>query len=111
MKPVDGDALMEEFKKNDLSFMQQKDIMDCLQDIINRQPLLKEWENKNQRYLIIREFGIEEILVMPNEDGKTWSYVNLTKGVMFEDKFHTIGGVLAFVRSMGNKVIRIERLT
>ena len=38
MRPIDADALMEEFKKNDLSFMQQGDVMDCLKDIIDRMP-------------------------------------------------------------------------
>lgn len=34
---VDADVLLEELKKNDLSFMQQADIIECIKDTIERQ--------------------------------------------------------------------------
>ncbi|URZ06465.1 hypothetical protein [Clostridium felsineum] len=38
MRLIDADKLVEEIRKNDLEFMQQMDIVDCLKDIIDRQP-------------------------------------------------------------------------
>lgn len=38
MKIIDGDKLLKEIKEMDLEYMQQVDIIDCLEDLINKQP-------------------------------------------------------------------------
>ncbi len=40
---IDEKKLIEELKHNDLEFMQQADLMDCLGDIVNRQPKIDKW--------------------------------------------------------------------
>ncbi len=42
-KMIDEKKLLEELKRNDLEFMQQSDLMDCLEDIISRQPKTNAW--------------------------------------------------------------------
>ena len=38
MKIIDGDKLLKEIKEMDLEYMQQVDIIYCLEDLINKQP-------------------------------------------------------------------------
>lgn len=40
MKIIDGENLLKDIKKMDLEFMQQQDVIMCIEDIIDRQPEL-----------------------------------------------------------------------
>ena len=46
MKIIDGDKLLKEIKEMDLEYMQQADIIDCLEDLINKQPVISKEINK-----------------------------------------------------------------
>ena len=45
MEFINGQVLLEEIKNTDLEFMQQSDLVECLDDIINKQ--LKRIQNKS----------------------------------------------------------------
>lgn len=42
MKLIDGEKLLKEIKKLDLEYMQQEDIIICLEDLIKRQPVISK---------------------------------------------------------------------
>ena len=48
MKIIDGDKLLKEIKEMDLEYMQQVDIIDCLEDLINKQPGISKEININK---------------------------------------------------------------
>lgn len=48
MKIIDGDKLLKEIKEMDLEYMQQVDIIDCLEDLINKQPDISKEININK---------------------------------------------------------------
>lgn len=48
MKIIDGDKLLEEIKKMDLEYMQQADIIECLENLINKQPAISKEININK---------------------------------------------------------------
>ena len=48
MKIIDGDKLLKEIKEMDLEYMQQVDIIDCLEDLINKQPCISKEININK---------------------------------------------------------------
>lgn len=117
MRPIDADALIEELKKNDLEFMQQADLMECLKDIIDRQPTIEAQEYKTRKYLVIWEHDTNEVLLIPNEGskiwpGRTWSYVNLTKGYISQRRFESINEVINDIcRLKGtDRLIRYEQI-
>lgn len=48
MRIIDADKLVKELKQLDLEYMQQSDIIECLEDFINKQPTIsKEINIKN----------------------------------------------------------------
>lgn len=112
MRPIDADALIEKIKKNDLEFMQQSDLMECLKDIIDRQPTMKISEYKTRKYLVIWEQDTNEVLLIPNEGGRTWSYVNLTKGYISQRRFESIDEAVGDIcRLKGvDRLIRYEQI-
>lgn len=48
MKIIDGDKLLKEIKEMDLEYMQQADVIDCLEDLINKQPVISKEININK---------------------------------------------------------------
>lgn len=48
MKIIDGDKLLKEIKEMDLEYMQQVDIIDCLEDLINKQQCISKEININK---------------------------------------------------------------
>lgn len=48
MRIIDADKLLKEIKQMDLEYMQQADILECLESVINKQPTIsKEINIKN----------------------------------------------------------------
>ena len=48
MRLIDADKLLKDIKKMNLAYMQQADIIECLEDIINRQSVVSKNININQ---------------------------------------------------------------
>lgn len=42
MRIIDAEKLLKEIKKLDLSYMQQADVLECLEYVINKQPTVSE---------------------------------------------------------------------
>lgn len=42
MKIIDADKLVKELKQLDLEYMKQSDIIECLKDLINKQPIISK---------------------------------------------------------------------
>lgn len=62
------------------------------------------------RYLVVRDFDNEEVLLLPQKDGSGWTYVNITKGHICPCKFATIEEALIDCTSRSNvkQMIKLE---
>lgn len=117
MELISRDALIKELTKNDLEFMQQADLMVCLKDIINRQPVIEvpnneTRNNKPRKYLVTRKQDTVEVLLIPNVNDGTWSYVNMTKGHICPCRFKSIDDAVMDMDRLKSKgeIIRYEQV-
>ena len=55
MRLIDGTALLIEIGKNDLEYMQQSDLMECIKDTINNQPTIFDLESVITKIVKLKE--------------------------------------------------------
>lgn len=89
MKTIDSERFYEELRKNDLSFMQQGDVMACIKDVLSRQPVVDLMNDAKRRYFVVTFSGVEEWLLAKVEGSHYWKFVNITRGTVMEPGFET----------------------
>lgn len=77
MKIINGDKLLKSIKKMDLAYMQQEDIIDCLEDLINKQVVLSKEISINKEAVTNKE--LEDLLKFCNDNNLEIHSVNFLK--------------------------------
>ena len=113
MKIIDAEHFFEVIRKEDLSYMQQTDLMDCIKDMLDREPAVEvtapESEKKINGKFINGAYWNE--LIFGNFYDRTPEQIRQAGFKHYRIRFQCIGNVAVWARSEDNAKEILQEFT